>query len=68
MTEEGRQVQLREAQASLRERAAKAGKVRLEASVDAETKARLEAYGAKHKLKSMGAVLDAIASKLKVDR
>jgi hypothetical protein len=65
LTEEGRQSQLREAQAAHRARASKSGKVRLDASVNAETKAKVEAYRSKHALPSIGAALDAILANLK---
>jgi hypothetical protein len=65
LTEEDRQAQLRVAQAAHRARAADSGKVRLDASVNAETKAKVEAYRSKHGLPSIGAALDAILANLK---
>ncbi len=65
LTDEGRQAQLRGAQAAHRARTAEAGKARMDVSVDVATKEKIEAYRVKHQLPSNGAALDAMLAKLK---
>lgn len=60
LTKEQRQAQLRAGKAAHRERAEGLGKVRLDVTVQGQTKAVLEAYRAKHGLSNLGAALDAI--------
>lgn len=62
LTEEGRLAQLRQGKAAHRARAAHAGMVRLEVTVSAETKAKIEAHRAAHDLPNLGAALDAMLS------
>jgi hypothetical protein len=62
LTPERRQEQLRAGKQAHRERVASTGKVRLDASVEASSKAFLEAYRVKHGLDNLGAALDAILS------
>ncbi|WP_175693968.1 hypothetical protein [Burkholderia ambifaria] len=62
LTEDARQAQLRQGKAAHRARAAEAGKVRLDMTVSAETKAKIEAYRAEHNLPNLGAALDAMLS------
>jgi hypothetical protein len=63
LTPERRQEQLRTGVAAHRGRAASAGKVRLDVTVDSRTKEILEAYRDEHGLSNLGAALDAILSK-----
>ncbi len=58
LTPDARQEQLRAGKAAHRERQAESGRVRLDLTVDGETKARLEAYRDKHGLQNLGTALD----------
>lgn len=60
LAEEDCQAQLRAGQTAHRDRATRAGKVRLEAVVSAGTKERMEAYQAEHGLPGHGETLDRI--------
>ncbi|MCX4151686.1 MULTISPECIES: hypothetical protein [Paraburkholderia] len=60
LTPERRQEQLRAGKVAHRERVANVGKVRLDAAVEARSKAFLEAYRKQHGLRNLGAALDAI--------
>jgi hypothetical protein len=62
LTPERRQEQLRSGTEAHRERAASAGKARLDATVEARSKAFLESYRDKHKLPNIGAAVDEIVS------
>jgi hypothetical protein len=62
LTDEGRKAQLRQGKAAHRARATEAGKARLDVTVSAETKAKIEAYRAERDLPNLGAALDAMLS------
>jgi hypothetical protein len=62
LTPERRQEQLRSGTEAHRERVASTGKVRLDATVEARSKAFVEAYRKEHDLPNLGAALDAILS------
>jgi hypothetical protein len=62
LTPERRQEQLRTGTEAHRERVASAGKVRLEATIEASSKTFLATYRKKHGLRNLGAALDAILS------
>lgn len=62
LTPEQRLEQLRVGTEAHRARVASAGKVRLDATVEARSKAFLETYREKHGLRNLGAALDAILS------
>lgn len=64
LTPEQRRERLRTGKVAHRERAADAGKVRLDVTVEGSTKAVLEAYRDEHKLSNLGAALDAVLAKL----
>lgn len=64
LTPERRQEQLRSGTEAHRERVASAGKVRLDATVEARSKAFLESYRETHGLRNLGAALDAVLSEL----
>jgi hypothetical protein len=67
LTKEQRQEQLRAGKAAHRARAEGSGRVRLDVTVEGQTKAVLEAYRDEHGLTNLGAALDAILFKY-VDR
>lgn len=58
LTKEGRKAQYRASKKVSREREAAAGKLRINAPVLAETKAKVEAYREAHGLNSLGEALD----------
>ncbi|AQH05695.1 hypothetical protein A9R05_42515 (plasmid) [Burkholderia sp. KK1] len=63
LSKEERREQVRNGKKVFRAKAKSAGKVRLDAMVDAETKATLETYRKQNGLKNLGEAIDAMVSR-----
>lgn len=63
LSKEERREQVRNGKKVFRAKAKSAGKVRLDAMVGAETKARLETYREQNGLKNLGEAIDAMVSR-----